>query len=590
MSKGKRALVLAVVVVLAAVAAPAVPATLQAVAQSGDSGPWFRDMTPDGSVLLLSSEMGVTLWHRAGALMEPVGAPSTRAGGLSADGRYLAFTSSAPDLVPDDPNGTLEDVFFRDLATGATERIAPSQTTSESGLERVCVRDGARLVFFTSWASDLVLDDTNGNVDVFAYDRQTSAIERVDVGYLGQEVLSPSSYPPYEFGVSADGRYVIFVIDAMDLVPGGTNGLFQAFLRDRATQTTSLVSLNSLGERANGNVGNVAISGDGQTVAFTTGATNFQPGMSTVEQVCLRDLVTGNTECVSMTPDGHPGDGDSWQPTLSHDGRYVAFHTKASNLAVEDDDGEDVYVKDRGTGTLTWARRAITSGQVSYYDCQNRAISADGRFVVIEAYGARSLWRGILVWDRDGLYDVPPDYWAFPEVVGCFQAGIVGGYPDGAYQPTLPVDRAQMAVYISRGLAGGDANVPEGQAEPSFSDVPTTHWAYRHIEYCAQEGVVGGYDDGNYHPEYEVTRDQMAVYVARALVAPAGEAALAGYVPSDPRDFPDVASDFWAWRHIEYCVENGVVQGYDDGLYHPERIVTRDQMAVYVQRAFQLPM
>jgi hypothetical protein len=102
------------------------------------------------------------------------------------------------------------------------------------------------------------------------------------------------------------------------------------------------------------------------------------------------------------------------------------------------------------------------------------------------------------------------------------------------------------------------------------------------------QNVVGGYDDGLYHPEFEVTRDQMAVYVAHALVAPTGEAALADYVPADPRNFPDVVEGVWAYTHIEYCVENGVVQGYEDGYYHPEIVFTRDQMAVYVARAFGL--
>ncbi len=78
----------------------------------------------------------------------------------------------------------------------------------------------------------------------------------------------------------------------------------------------------------------------------------------------------------------------------------------------------------------------------------------------------------------------------------------------------------------------------------------------------------------------------MAVYVARALVAPDGELGLAGYVPADARNFPDVPDTFWAYKHIEYCVENGVVQGYTDGNYHPEIVVARDQMAVYVARAF----
>ena len=80
----------------------------------------------------------------------------------------------------------------------------------------------------------------------------------------------------------------------------------------------------------------------------------------------------------------------------------------------------------------------------------------------------------------------------------------------------------------------------------------------------------------------------MAVYIARSMVAPNGEAGLADYVPADPRNFPDVPDTFWAYKHIEYCVEHGVVNGYDDGLYHPEITVTRDQMAVYVARAFGL--
>jgi hypothetical protein len=80
----------------------------------------------------------------------------------------------------------------------------------------------------------------------------------------------------------------------------------------------------------------------------------------------------------------------------------------------------------------------------------------------------------------------------------------------------------------------------------------------------------------------------MAVFVARALVAPAGEAGLTDYIPAAPRNFPDVPADFWAYRHIEYCVEHGVVNGYDDGSYQPANVVTRDQMAVYLARAFGL--
>jgi hypothetical protein len=186
--------------------------------------------------------------------------------------------------------------------------------------------------------------------------------------------------------------------------------------------------------------------------------------------------------------------------------------------------------------------------------------------------------------------DVPWENWAVDYIHACAHAGVVNGYPDGLYHPEIAVTRDQMAVYIARVLVSpsGDAGIPDPPATPTFLDVPATHWAYKHIEYAASQSVVEGYEDGTYQPGTEVTRDQMAVYVARSMVAPSGEAGLADYVPSDPRNFPDVPDTFWSYKHIEYCVEQGVVQGYDDGLYHPDWVVTRDQMAAYICRAFEL--
>jgi len=96
----------------------------------------------------------------------------------------------------------------------------------------------------------------------------------------------------------------------------------------------------------------------------------------------------------------------------------------------------------------------------------------------------------------------------------------VGGYADGTYRPTLTVDRGQMAVFVARAMAGGDAAVPSGPSTATFGDVPTTHWAFRYVEYIAGEGVTGGYGDGTYRPLLAVTRDQMAVYVQRAFSLP----------------------------------------------------------------------
>jgi len=185
--------------------------------------------------------------------------------------------------------------------------------------------------------------------------------------------------------------------------------------------------------------------------------------------------------------------------------------------------------------------------------------------------------------------DVPFGFWAADEVMACVDAGIVKGYADGTYQPGVSVTRDQMAVYVARAVAGGDGNVPDpGCSAPPFTDVDCSHWARKHIQFCVAEGIVKGYEDGSYQPGMEVTRDQMAVYIARAIVEPTCRAELGCYTPPSTPTFPDVPTDHWAFKHIEYCAQENVVKGYEDGYYHPERVVTRDQMAVYVARAFGL--
>ncbi len=139
-----------------------------------------------------------------------------------------------------------------------------------------------------------------------------------------------------------------------------------------------------------------------------------------------------------------------------------------------------------------------------------------------------------------------------------------------------------MAVYIARAITGGDEYIPTPPATASFPDVDSSSWAYKHIEYCAATyDVVKGYEDGNYHPGDPVTREQMAAYIARWRAA--GDA----NVPAGPATptFPDVGPGYWAYRYVEVCAANGIVQGREDGLYHPWDVVLRDAMAVFIARA-----
>jgi competence protein ComEC len=121
--------------------------------------------------------------------------------------------------------------------------------------------------------------------------------------------------------------------------------------------------------------------------------------------------------------------------------------------------------------------------------------------------------------------------------------------------------------------------------------VPETYWAYRYIEYVAAADVVQGYPGGNYRPEETVNRGQMAVYIARAVATPTGDAGVPEVPEGTPPTFPDVtASNDWAWcfRYVEFIAGLDIVQGYLDGTYRPANVVTRDQMAVYIARAFEL--
>ncbi len=127
----------------------------------------------------------------------------------------------------------------------------------------------------------------------------------------------------------------------------------------------------------------------------------------------------------------------------------------------------------------------------------------------------------------------------------------------------------------------GDATLPA----QFFVDVGRDHWAFREVEGCVGAGIVGGYGDRRYEPEWLVSRDQMAVFISRSICTPTGEAGMEDYIPPATATFSDVPTDYWAYKYIEYAVENDIVSGYDGDIYDPERSVDRGQMAVFIARA-----
>ena len=464
---------------------------------------------------------------------------------MSAEGRYALLTTDTDGLVAADDNGCW-DVFLRDLTAHTTEYISvgasgeASSGESYEGYGESDLSQDERYVAFTSEASNLVPNGTTAT-NVYVRDRVAGVTELVSTAASGAPSID-AQMPR----LSAEGRFVVFTSSDPEMVAGDTNVVPDVFLRDLTAGTpTERVSLGSAGQEPDGQCTGLGVSADGRYVLFTSYASNLAPGcvQGVDTYLFLRDCQSGLTTLLSAAGDGTPagviGGGSGGGPTvsMSDNGQLVTF-IGGDLLPLDNDDSFHIYL-----------------------------------------------------WDPAArFYDLSSKYWAFPAVEACVAAHIVGGYPGGTYQPMEVVNRAQMAGFVARAMAGGDSHVPDPPPTPHFPDVPTNHWAYKYVEYAYANNIVNGYPGGSYGPDVQVDRGRMAGFVARGIATPPGEAGLAGYTPPTTPDFPDVPTSFWTYKHIEYLKDHSVVGGYPDGWYHPEVVCTRDQMAVFIARAFGLPM
>ena len=180
--------------------------------------------------------------------------------------------------------------------------------------------------------------------------------------------------------------------------------------------------------------------------------------------------------------------------------------------------------------------------------------------------------------------DVLLDHWAYDWVEALYEAGLTSGYPDGTYRPGNPVTRAEMGVFLLKGMNAGTYEPPAPDSSHPFSDI-SGHWAESWMEELYDVGLTSGYPDGTYRPQNQVTRAEMAVFLLRAKHG-------AGYSPpaaSGRGAFSDIAGH-WAEDWIEQLAEEGITGGYPDGTYRPNNPVNRAEMAVFLVRAFDLPV
>ena len=311
---------------------------------------------------------------------------------ISADGRYVVFWSGANDLVPGDNNG-VNDVFRRDLRANTTTRASVDTAGGNANGESFypTISADGRYVAFASSATDLVDDDGSALEDIFVRDLKSGTTERATVDTAGGDPDNNTRHAR----ISADGRHVVFSSPASDLVTGDGNNLHDVFVRDLDADTTTRASVDTINGDPNGNSGSSglfsppAIDADGTRVVFFSDASDLVPmdgnGFS---DIFVRDLTTRTTTRVSVSLVGGdangPSDAGNGRPGITGDGALVAFSSFASDLVLGDGNGagSDVFVRDLQHATTTLVSGATSGGA-------GASISDDGRFV---AFQTTQIW------------------------------------------------------------------------------------------------------------------------------------------------------------------------------------------------------
>ncbi|MBO4258877.1 PD40 domain-containing protein [Streptomyces griseorubiginosus] len=250
--------------------------------------------------------------------------------------------------------------------------------------ERASISADGRLVVFTSHASNLVRGDRNDCTDVFLRDLDRGTTVRVDRGWDGTESDGCTGIDPI---ISADGRYAVYSADSTNLVRGVRDGRSHIYRTDLRTGATVLASAAADGTPGNGDSMRPTLSADGRYVAFATAATNLVPGTpSGTWDTVVRDMNGGKVVRTSAASDGTPGNAASDGTQISADGRYVTFFSNATNLVAGDTNKKvDEFLHDTATGRttrLSVSAAGVQSDQITI----GGTISDDNRYVVLNSH------------------------------------------------------------------------------------------------------------------------------------------------------------------------------------------------------------
>lgn len=353
---------------------------------------------------------------------------------MTPDGRYVVWAADASDLVSGDRNG-VRDIFVRDRHSRRTERVSRGRSGAEANgaSDAPAISADGRYVVFSSRASNLVAGDGNGQPDVFVFDRRTSVTSRLSVDGAGAEADGASSAP----AIRNDGTTVAFVTAAGNLVPGDGNGVEDVLVVARSGGAPALASIADDGSAATRGCFDPSLSGDRRFVAFTSSANLLASADGNGhDDVFVRDRLLATTVRASGTPSGGDADGGSRHARLSEDGRLVVFESDATDLVAGDGNGaSDVFVHDLLAAVT--ARQSVdsASGEAAG-DSRAPALSTDGRWIVFESDATTLVGgdlngvRDVFVRDRDTGMVVRASEGAAGEAHGASQAAVISA--DGA--------------------------------------------------------------------------------------------------------------------------------------------------------------
>ncbi|HXB59537.1 MAG TPA: hypothetical protein VNU95_08225 [Candidatus Acidoferrales bacterium] len=316
-------------------------------------------------------------------------------------GQYVTYLSSATNLTA----GVLTNgyhVYLWDILTGASQLVDAGTNAVAAGVypTAICALSGDGSVYFDQCLenANLVTNDGNTGSDVLAYHSSTGTFELISACQPTLPSLTPNGLTKvYPTCVSTNGRYIAFVSEGNNLVANDTNVYPEVFVRDLWLGTNFLASADTNGLPAVVQSGEPSISGDGRYVAFSSYASNLVAGVSTnSENVFLRDLQSGATALVSIGTNGGAGNGDSYAPTISSDGRYILFHSRASNLTAMSPAPslgiENLYLSDQ----LLATNYALTG--IIFSNGPVTSMTPDGSYVAYAGIAGNSQ-TNLYVWD-----------------------------------------------------------------------------------------------------------------------------------------------------------------------------------------------